>query len=146
LGYNNSIFTGVIGNDSAVGRPAGMTDLALYRRIVQQCFPALEVSNIQFVGGGTFRVFEVNAELIFRFPHILATCRLRPDAQFEQRMAFHSRRVLFHELLYGIEYDAPECTDHALKRLRRAMADQEPIGGWLAASMSQTRRQEGFPA
>lgn len=86
------------------------------------------------------------AEFGTAFVHdVLATYHLPLDDRFERRMAFHSRRVLFHELLYGIEYGAPECTDHALERLRRAMAGREPIGGWLAASTSQSRRQEGFP-
>ena len=87
------------------------------------------------------------AEFGTAFVHdMLATYRLPRDDRFERRLAFHSRRVLFHELLYGIEYDAPECTDHAMERLLRAMAGQEPIGGWLAVSMSRTRQQEGFPA
>jgi len=86
------------------------------------------------------------AEFGTAFVHgMLAAYGLPRDDRFRRRLAFHSRRVLFHELLYGIEYGAPECTDHALERLRRAMAGQEPIGGWLLGSTSQTRHQEGFP-
>ena len=87
------------------------------------------------------------AEFGTAFVHgMLAAYRLLRDDRFERRLAFHSRRVLFHELLYGIEYGAPECTDHAMERLQRAMAGQEPIGGWLVGSTSETRRQEGLPA
>ena len=329
-------------DDQPGGRSVGIIDLALYRRIVEECFPTLEVSSIRFIGGGTYRVFEVNGELIFRFPHgfdgeemlrkeqrttaylsshlslpipryeyfsagcslfpravagyrklagitleqfvparpalssiaaqigtflgelhglpaeavqemgappfdptqarqrqcalldeirryafarldaaqqawtealfqpfladdgnwqfgpvlihgdldstnilydpaegrvagvidfedtglgdpvwdfcalaaefgtafvhdMLASYGLPPDERFERRLAFHSRRVLFHEMLYGIEYDAPDCTSHAVQRLGRAMAGREPIGGWLVGSTSQTRQQEGFP-
>jgi len=86
------------------------------------------------------------AEFGTAFVHdMLSTYRLPRDDWFERRLAFHSRRVLFHELLYGTEYGAPECTDHAKERLRRAMAGQEPIGGWLVGSTSETRHQEGFP-
>ena len=86
------------------------------------------------------------AEFGTTFVHdMLSTYRLPRDDWFDRRLAFHSRRVLFHELLYGIEYGAPECTDHAKERLCRAMASQEPIGGWLVGSTSETRHQEGFP-
>jgi len=67
------------------------------------------------------------------------------DARLQRRIAYHARRILYHELLYGIQEDAQLFTDHGLERLRRAMAGQEPIGGWLATSTSETRRHEGFP-
>lgn len=44
-------------------------DIAFNQRILETCFPSLQVSHIQFVGGGTCRVFCVNQSLIFRFPH-----------------------------------------------------------------------------
>ncbi|MFC2038041.1 phosphotransferase family protein [Chloroflexota bacterium] len=77
---------------------------------------------------------------------MLAAYRLPLDAHFGERVAFHARRILFHELLYGIQVGAPEYADHAQERLRRAMAGLEPIGGWLAASTSETRSQEGYLA
>lgn len=56
-------------------------DMGHYRDILQQCFPCLDIAGITFIGGGTFRVFEVTVghdldpgtsasnTLIFRFPH-----------------------------------------------------------------------------
>ena len=44
-------------------------DNAFYQRIIETCFPDIQVSHIQFLGGGTCRVFAVNQTLIFRFPH-----------------------------------------------------------------------------
>jgi aminoglycoside 2''-phosphotransferase len=68
------------------------------------------------------------------------------DECFIQRVRFHSRRILFHEMLYGIRENAQPFVDHGLARLRRAMTGLEPIGGWLAASTSETRSREGYPA
>jgi aminoglycoside 2''-phosphotransferase len=67
------------------------------------------------------------------------------DARFGQRVAFHARRILFVELLYGIQENERRFVDNGRARLRRAMAAQEPIGGWLAGSTSQTRTLAGFP-
>ena len=75
---------------------------------------------------------------------LLAAYDLPLDPCFVQRVDFHARRVLFHELLYGIREDAQSFTDNGLQRLRRAMAGREPIGGWLAASTSETRSEEGL--
>lgn len=69
----------------------------------------------------------------------------RLDERFMQRIGFHSRRILFHELLYGIEENAQPFVEHGLARLRRAMTGPEPIGGWLSASTSETRSREGYP-
>ena len=44
-------------------------DNAFYQRIIETCFPDIQVLHIQFLGGGTCRVFAVNQTLIFRFPH-----------------------------------------------------------------------------
>lgn len=44
-------------------------DIDFYHCILETCFPDLQVSRIQFIGGGTCRVFCVNQSLIFRFPH-----------------------------------------------------------------------------
>jgi aminoglycoside 2''-phosphotransferase len=76
---------------------------------------------------------------------VLAAYRVPRDEGFEQRVASHARRVLFVELLYGIEEKTQVFIDNGLKRLRRAMAGQEPIGGWLAVSTAETRSAAGFP-
>jgi hypothetical protein len=45
-----------------------------YQRILRQCFPDLTVTSIKFLGGGTYRVFEVSTgvgsepNLVLRFP------------------------------------------------------------------------------
>ena len=44
-------------------------DVDFYKSIVETCFPSVRVANMQFLGGGTCRVFVVNDALIFRFPH-----------------------------------------------------------------------------
>jgi thiamine kinase-like enzyme len=62
------------------------------------------------------------------------------DPGFEDRIAFHSQRVLFVELLYGLRQNDTRFSQHALARLRRAMHGLEPIGGWLVASTAETRR------
>jgi len=66
------------------------------------------------------------------------------DETLLKRIQFHSKRTIFHELLYGIEYNQPEFTAHGLTRLHKAMNNCHIIGGWLNQSMSLTRR-EGFP-
>jgi aminoglycoside 2''-phosphotransferase len=74
---------------------------------------------------------------------LLGAYHLPLDTGFESRVAFHSQRVLFHELLYGLKHDDARFSQHALRRLRRAMYGLEPIGGWLAASTAETRLPEG---
>ena len=76
---------------------------------------------------------------------LLAVYRLPLDDRFVDRVTFHARRILFHELLYGIQENAQLFLDHGLVRLRRAMMGLEPIGGWLAASTSGPRSIEGIP-
>ncbi len=44
-------------------------DVEFYRSIIETCFPSVRVADMQFLGGGTCRVFVVNDALIFRFPH-----------------------------------------------------------------------------
>lgn len=78
-------------------------------------------------------------------PQLLSTYKLDVDASFRWRVAFHAQRILFHELLYGIEHDDRACLEHGLLRLNRAMAGLAPIGGWLDASTSEQRHQPGFP-
>ncbi len=44
-------------------------DCSYYKRLIETCFPDIEVADIRFIGGGTCRVFAVNHALVFRFPH-----------------------------------------------------------------------------
>jgi aminoglycoside 2''-phosphotransferase len=76
---------------------------------------------------------------------LLAAYGLPLGARAMERITFHSQGILFHELLYGIEANAQPFLDHGLVRLRRAMMGLEPIGGWLAASTSETRSFDGLP-
>jgi aminoglycoside 2''-phosphotransferase len=73
---------------------------------------------------------------------LLSAYRLPLDTGFRVRLAFHSKRILFHELLYGLKHGDSRFSRHALERLRRAMAGLEPIGGWLAASTAESRLLE----
>lgn len=66
------------------------------------------------------------------------------DETLLKRIRFHSKRTIFHEILYGIEYNQPEFTAHGLTRLHKAMNNCCIIGGWLTQPMSLTKR-EGFP-
>ena len=76
---------------------------------------------------------------------LLDAYHLPLDAGFRARVAFHSRRILFHELLYGLKHGDSRFSQHAMERLRRAMDGLEPTGGWLVASTAETRTLEGFP-
>lgn len=69
----------------------------------------------------------------------------RRDGTFHDRVLFHCRRIIFHELLYGIEYGDDDFLKHGIERLRRAMAGEDVVGGWLAKSTSRTRYAPGFP-
>jgi aminoglycoside 2''-phosphotransferase len=68
------------------------------------------------------------------------------DVDFEDRVAFHAKRVLYHELLYGLKHGENRFLQHALERLRRAMDGQEPIGGWLGASTAESRITARYPS
>lgn len=52
------------------------------------------------------------------------------DHFFLNRISFHAKRIIFCELLYGIEYNQPEHTKHGLIRLKKALENQI-TGGWL---------------
>jgi len=76
---------------------------------------------------------------------LLGAYHLPLDAGFRARVVFHSQRILFLELLYGLEHGDSRFSQHAMERLRRAMDGLEPIGGWLVASTAETRTLEGYP-
>ena len=77
---------------------------------------------------------------------MLDSYHLPVDAGFRARVSFHSQRILYHELLYGLEQGDSRFSDHALERLRRALEGLVPIGGWLAASTAESRSLEGYPS
>lgn len=76
---------------------------------------------------------------------MLRTYRPALDSSFQARVVFHSQRIIYHELLYGLYHGDDRFSQSALKRLHRAMDGQAPIGGWLAASTAETRQLDGFP-
>jgi aminoglycoside 2''-phosphotransferase len=67
------------------------------------------------------------------------------DDTFRNRVIFHSKRIVFHEILYGMEYDDDDFLKHGMERLQRAIQGDDIIGGWLAKSTSKTRYVPGFP-
>ena len=73
---------------------------------------------------------------------VLAAYTGPADPRFRARIAFRAHVVLFHELLYGLEYSAPAHTAHGRERMRRAMAGEPVIGGWLTVSTAATREWE----
>ena len=73
---------------------------------------------------------------------VLAAYTAPTDFRFRERLEFRARVVLFHELLYGLEYDAPAHTAHGRERLHRAMSGEPVIGGWLPGSTAATREWE----
>lgn len=68
-------------------------DLDFYKSIVETCFPSVRVSDMQFLGGGTCRVFVVNDSLIFRFPHGGGSVASEPCSDDEGAFLFHEKRV-----------------------------------------------------
>lgn len=76
---------------------------------------------------------------------ILRNYHLYTDDNFRKRVVFHAKRIPFYELLYGIEFHNDTFKDNAIKRLRRAQAGEDIIGGWLSQSTSATHIAPGFP-
>ncbi len=56
-----------------------------------------------------------------------------------RRIDLLAKRILFIELLYGIQVSDRRFIDNALRRLHRARHDIDPIGDWLNVSTSETR-------
>ena len=67
------------------------------------------------------------------------------DETFRKRIAFHSKRIIFIEILYGLQYKDDDFFQHGMNRLKRAIAGEDVIGGWLTKSTSKTRYVPGFP-
>lgn len=61
------------------------------------------------------------------------------DDNLYERISFHAKRTVFHEILYGLEFNKREFKEHGLSRMRRAMSNCDIIGGWLQKSTSETR-------
>jgi aminoglycoside 2''-phosphotransferase len=67
------------------------------------------------------------------------------DDCLPKRVEFHARRIIFCEILYGVESGEDEFLEHGMERLHHAIAGDEIIGGWLPKSTSRNRTVAGFP-
>ena len=67
-----------------------------------------------------------------------------PDAGFEMRLKFWSSVYAAHELSYGIEQNAEVHIVNGQKRLARAMAGEDIIGGWGLVATSGTASWRGI--
>ena len=61
------------------------------------------------------------------------------SAAMRRRIDLCAKRILFIELLYGIQADDRRFIDNAKQRLHRARHNIDPIGDWLDVSTSETR-------
>ena len=61
------------------------------------------------------------------------------SAAMRRRIDLCAKRILFIELLYGIQVNDRRFIDNGLRRLHRARHDLDPIGDWLDVSTSETR-------
>lgn len=68
-------------------------DVDFYQDIIETCFPDVQVVHIQFLGGGTCRVFAVNHALIFRFPHGGGSIEISSSPEDEGAFLFHEKRI-----------------------------------------------------
>ena len=69
----------------------------------------------------------------------LAAYTLDVSAGMRRRIDLLAKRILFIEMLYGIEVNDRRFIDNARQRLHRARHDLDPIGDWLDVSTSATR-------
>jgi aminoglycoside 2''-phosphotransferase len=58
------------------------------------------------------------------------------DATLIKRIQFHARRIIFHEIVYGVQYNHPEYTKNGLIRLKKAVNNCDKTGAWLKKPMS----------
>ncbi|AKI97342.1 hypothetical protein IX53_05370 [Kosmotoga pacifica] len=65
--------------------------------------------------------------------------------RMKRSIIFHSRMIIFIELLYGIEQRESRHLVNALKRLELAMNGIKKTGSWLKVSTSSTRKIPGYP-
>lgn len=70
---------------------------------------------------------------------VLAAYTLDVSAAMRRRIELIAKRILFIELLYGIQVNDRRFIDNARQRLHRARHDLDPIGDWLDVSTSETR-------
>ncbi len=61
------------------------------------------------------------------------------SAAMRRRIELLARRILFIELLYGVQVNDRRFIENARQRLHRARHDIHPIGDWLDVSTSETR-------
>lgn len=76
---------------------------------------------------------------------IIRNYHLITDDNFRKRVAFNAKRIIFYELIYGIEFNDDAFKENAINRLRRTVAGEDIIGGWLHRSTSATHTAPGFP-
>ena len=60
-------------------------------------------------------------------------------AAMRRRIHLCAKRILFIEMLYGIQTNDRRFVANALQRLNRARHGLDPIGDWLDVSTSETR-------
>ncbi len=70
---------------------------------------------------------------------VLNTYTLDVSRAMRRRIELIAKRILFIELLYGIQVNDRRFIDNGLQRLHRARHDIDPIGDWLDVSTSATR-------
>lgn len=70
---------------------------------------------------------------------VLSAYTLDVSTAMRRRIDLHAQRILFVELLYGIQTNDRRFIENARQRLHRARHDIDPIGDWLDVSTSATR-------
>ncbi len=95
-------------------------DIDFYKGVIEECFPQVRVSDIRFLGGGSCRVFEVNNELIFRFPH---------GSNVEE--AIRKEKRLYDQLYRAFSFTIPhyEYFSNDCASLNKPVAGYKKIGG-----------------
>ncbi len=110
--------------DAAAGAVSGIID---FEEAGQKGDPAIDFCALLGGFGKDFLAAALGAYT----HHVSAVMRRRIDLL--------AKRILFIELLYGIQVDDPRFINNARRRLHRARRDADPIGDWLDVSTSETR-------
>ena len=110
--------------DEARGAVSGVID---FEEAGQNGDPAVDFCALLAGFGRTF----LNAALAAYTRDVSAAMRRRID--------LCAKRILYIELLYGIQVNDRRFIDNARQRLHRARHEIDPIGDWLDVSTSETR-------
>lgn len=121
-------------------------DIGLYRQILKECFPDLAISSIEFAGGGSFRVFEVDHTWIFRLPHSPAGSELLR----RERRVYHSLQPHLSLPIPHYEFFSEGCSrfpwpvagyrklpGEPLQRLDLSPATQQRIAAQLGSFLTE---------